>query len=379
MLHNLIHLVIARNDLTHIDQNTFPYKTRNLHLGHNKLTSLNGTLRNLEHLEVLFLNNNQLTTLENELPNEASRLRMILATFNQFRFIPKVIKAYTKLNAVYFTSNELRSLDGVFRHSRLIEILHASYNSIEELASDEFKDCETMDTLYLEYNKIKSINGSMLSLKAIKAANFSHNELTEFSLNEIRGLRKLGILDLSHNRIERLSGKMENTVEPDLFVLELRLEYNYLHRLDGATMGLNRLQNLNLSHNKLNYISPDDLIGLDELKILDVSHNYLQSLEDTSKVNIFVHYGEEKRNLCFIFQSFLPKLIDLNVAYNNLTKLDKDFYGLPVLCMVDLSHNQISYISPDLVSNTRCITHSTGVVSILNIKIDGTNFTNFKF
>lgn len=73
----------------------------------------------------------------------------------------------------------------------------------------------------------------------------------------------------------------------------------------------------------------------------------------------------------FIFQSFLPKLIDLNVAYNNLTKLDKDLYGLPVLCMVDLSHNQISSISPDLVTKTRCITHSTGVVSILNIKIDG--------
>lgn len=77
-----------------------------------------------------------------------------------------------------------------------------------------------------------------------------------------------------------------------------------------------------------------------------------------------------------MFQSFLPKLIDLNVAYNNLTKLDKDFYGLPVLCLVDLSHNQISYISPDLVTNTRCITHSTGVVSILNIKIDGEYLEN---
>lgn len=75
--------------------------------------------------------------------------------------------------------------------------------------------------------------------------------------------------------------------------------------------------------------------------------------------------------LTFSFQSFLPKLIDLNVAYNNISKLDKGFYGLPVLCMVDLSHNQISSISSYLLAKTRCITHSTGVVSILNIKIDG--------
>lgn len=286
MLHNLGHLVIARNDLTEIDQNAIPHKIHNLHLGHNKLTSLNGTLRELDYLEVLFINNNQLTTLEDELPKGAKRISMILANYNMFRVIPKEIKAYPKMNSVYFTNNDLRSLDGVFRHSRLLEILHASRNVIEELASDEFEDCEQMSTLYLEFNKIRSINGSMLSLKKIKAANFSHNELTEFSLNEIRGLRSLGILDLSHNRIERLSGKLENTVEPDLFVLELRLEHNYLHRLDGATMGLNRLQSLNLSHNRLNYISPDDLIGLEELKILDVSHNLLQSLEDTSKVKL---------------------------------------------------------------------------------------------
>lgn len=287
MLNNLGHLVIARNDLTQIDHNAFTqhkHKIHNIHLGHNKLTSLNGTLRDLDYLEMLFINNNQLTTLEDELPKSAKRMRMILASVNSIRFLPKEIESYPRLSAVYFKDNELRTMEGVFRHSRYLEIMDASRNSIEELASDEFEDCEFMSNLYLEFNKIRSINGSMLSLKIIKSANFSHNELTEFSLNEIRGLKSLGILDLSFNRIERLSGKMENTVEPDIFVLELRLEHNYLHRLDGATMGLNRLQSLNLSYNRLNYISPDDLIGLEELKILDVSYNYLQSLEDTSKV-----------------------------------------------------------------------------------------------
>lgn len=284
MLNRLGHLVIVSNHLTTIDQGAFPNTIRTLHLGYNNLTSLNGTLRELDHLEVLFLNHNNITSLEGELPIRGKRLSMILANYNQLLYIPQEFKTHPRLNSMYFTNNQLRSFDGVFRHSRMLEILQASRNSIDELASDEFEDCERMNLLYLEFNRIRSINGSMLPLKSIRTANFSNNELTEFSLNEIRGLRSLGILDLSHNRIEKLSGNMENTVEPDLFVLELRLEHNYLKRLDGATMGLSRLQSLNLSHNKLFYLSSDDLIGLDELKILDVSHNFLQTLEDTSKV-----------------------------------------------------------------------------------------------
>lgn len=67
-------------------------------------------------------------------------------------------------------------------------------------------------------------------------------------------------------------------------VLELRLDHNYLLSLGGALMGLHGLLRLNLSHNQLQQISPDDLIGLDELKLLDVSHNHITSLEETSKV-----------------------------------------------------------------------------------------------
>lgn len=68
-------------------------------------------------------------------------------------------------------------------------------------------------------------------------------------------------------------------------------------------------------------------------------------------------------------QSVLPKLTKLNASNNNLTKLDRDFHGLPALCVVDLSNNLIATISPNLVNNTRCISHS--VVTKMDIILQG--------
>lgn len=49
-------------------------------------------------------------------------------------------------------------------------------------------------------------------------------------------------------------------------------------------MGLHGLLRLNVSHNFIQQISPEDLIGQDELRLLDISHNHITTLEETSKV-----------------------------------------------------------------------------------------------
>jgi len=69
------------------------------------------------------------------------------------------------------------------------------------------------------------------------------------------------------------------------------------------------------------------------------------------------------------FQTVLPNLKILKVAYNNITKLEQDFKGLPVLCQANLTNNQISTISSELVTNTRCKNHN--VPGKLEIHLDG--------
>lgn len=75
----------------------------------------------------------------------------------------------------------------------------------------------------------------------------------------------------------------QNVVNVETRVLELRLDHNFLHKIGGA-LNLHGLIRLNVSHNFIQQISPDDLMGLDKLRVLDISHNQVTTLEETSKV-----------------------------------------------------------------------------------------------
>lgn len=296
----LRHLVLVSNHLSQLERDSLPNTIRYLHLGRNNLTSLNGTLRELQDMEVLFINDNHLKSLDNELPLSSRRLMMIIAHHNELEHLPQEFRNLSHLDSLYFNDNKLVALDGVFKYGGNIQVLYAFKNRIEFLAEDEFLDVDRMEVLDLGYNYIKSLNGSLKPLKSLRQANFTNNLLEEFSLNDIRGLKYLKVIDLSYNRIEKLSGKMENIVEPDSFIYELRLEHNLIKTLDGSMMGLNKLRVLSLSHNLLRVISPDDLIGLEELEILDISHNDLQTLEETSKV-IKVLVSSENNSMTLVY------------------------------------------------------------------------------
>lgn len=78
-------------------------------------------------------------------------------------------------------------------------------------------------------------------------------------------------------------------------------------------------------------------------------------------MNIFSSLNQSK--------TFLPRLERLHASFNNLTKLERDFHGLPALCFADLSNNHITQISPDLVAKSRCSNH--GVINKLEILLQG--------
>ncbi|CAG9781972.1 unnamed protein product [Diatraea saccharalis] len=345
-IQELEHLLVADNQISKIERDAVPKAMKHIHLGINKLTSLNGALRDLDDLEWIFINANNLKSIDNELPIKAKRITLIHAAHNELQNLPKDMKQMPSLESLYFYGNKIKSLDGALQKSKKLLRIGVSFNKIESLAEDEFIEAEKLADLDIAYNQLKSLNGSLRNLKSLRYLNLTHNCLTEFSLQEIKGLKRLSVIDLSHNKISLISGNMENLVDVETRVLELRLEHNYLLNLGGALMGLHGLLRLNLSHNQLQQISPDDLIGLEELKVLDVSHNHILTLEETSK-------------------TFLPSLEELLAHHNNITALDKDFHGLPSLCMADLSYNQIQTVNYDLVTKSRCTIN--GVPSTLKI------------
>lgn len=280
---DLRYLVLVENNIQLLEKDSIPTTLSVLHLARNNLTSLNGTVRDIQNLTVLFVNDNQLTSLDNELPLTRT-LKSLVIHHNKLTKLPQELKLNRQLDTMFISDNLIQSFDGIFRDLTLVNEIIAPNNRIEYLADDEFQNAHLLFVLDLSRNNIKSLNHSLLPVKSLVNCNISRNSLSEFSLNEIRGLENLKILDLSHNRIEKLSGRMENTIEPDLYVLELILNHNRIKSLDGAMMGMNRLRTLKLAYNQLKWISPDDLIGLEQLEHLNVSHNDLRTLEETSKV-----------------------------------------------------------------------------------------------
>ncbi|XP_017769116.1 PREDICTED: leucine-rich repeat-containing protein 15-like [Nicrophorus vespilloides] len=328
-------LVLAGNMIYRIDTHSFPETVVRLHLGRNSIKDLNGTLRHLNDLKWLFINSNDLVSLDDQLPKNGVDLRMLFASNNRIQKLPQELKTMPYIKMLFFQHNQLTSLDGILSKSRCLESVHLENNRISKLLRDDFLENERLKELELQFNYITSLNGSLLPLRNLYSLNLTHNLLGEFSWQEIRGLHNLKTLDVSYNKIRYLSGSMPNLIESEISLTTLKLDHNELHSLNGVLAGLRSLLRLDLSFNSITRISPDDLIGLDRLTLLDMSHNKLTTLEETSK-------------------TFLPSLEELIASHNYLTVLDKDFHGLPVLCWAYLSNNQIVSLGKDLVSKTHC-------------------------
>lgn len=351
-LQRLQYLILPGNSLSRIERGTFPRGIINLHIGHNEIANLNGSISSLTSLKWLFMNGNNLSTLDGQMPSEGLNMILLHAGNNQLTKLPMELNSYPRLESLFLQHNRLTSLGGAVQRLKKLVRLHIHYNNIETILNDEFLELESLQDLQAGYNQITALNGSLLPLRTLKTLNLTHNLLPEFSLHEIKGLKNLQVVDLSHNVIKKLGGKIElqNHVELHTKVLILRLEYNQLEELGGVLGGLSKLQRLNLSHNHLQKITPDDLINLDDLHVLDISFNQLTTLEETSKTQ-------------------LPKLEELLASNNYLTTVGPDFHGLPVLCSANLQYNKITTIGNELAAKTQCKKHD--VLHTLKIYFEG--------
>ncbi|KAH8363562.1 hypothetical protein KR084_011640 [Drosophila pseudotakahashii] len=345
-IQSVTNLILVSNILQRLDKGSFPKSLLILHLGRNQLESLNGSLHDLDNLQSLFINANNITSLDGELPDN-SQLRLLMAHNNRLERLPANMAGMHSLETVHIHCNQLRSFDRVLRNAVNLSEVMAENNELEYLSKDEFASCSKVETLLMGCNHIKSLNSSLLPILKLKVANFSFNDIEEFSMAELHGLRALKTLHLSNNRIQRLLPDPRGV--QDLILINLDLDNNRIDSLNGALAGLANLRILNLAGNRLEHLQVGDFDGMIRLDILDLTGNQLAELKPLE-------------------MTLLPSLKILKVAYNNITKLEQDFKGLPVLCQANLTNNQISTISSELVTNTRCKNHN--VPGKLEIHLD---------
>lgn len=88
--------------------------------------------RNLAGLEWLFINENDLSSIDGELPEiiPNTKLALLDTSYNKLDRLPQELRNFQALNALYADNNQIKTLNGALSKCRRLERLHLEQNSL---------------------------------------------------------------------------------------------------------------------------------------------------------------------------------------------------------------------------------------------------------
>ncbi|KAM4574277.1 podocan isoform 1-T2 [Fundulus diaphanus] len=292
-------LTISSNFLR-VVPNNLPSSLLRLHLKSNRVEKIpKGAFEDLRNLRELYLQNNLLTNdgMDDETFSQLSSLEYLDLSNNNLSVVPKGLPRNIVL--LHLEKNTIRSIPGdALTSVRNLEYLLLHNNklrsrSIHPMAFQGLKKLHTLHlynnllervprglprrakTLMLLHNFISEIGRNDLSLLyTLTELNLSYNKLTNPNVHRdaFRKLRILETLDLSGNALHSVPLGLPHSLQ----VLEIK--NNQLSLIpDGALTGMQKLQKLILSDNKLklNSVYQGAWMELSALTTLDLSGNQL--------------------------------------------------------------------------------------------------------
>ena len=226
--------------------------------GYNMLTNLTSDFfkgQCDQNLLGIYLNNNKLTYLAQNLFNSTIRLKHLDLSQNKIIHI----------------SNE------TFNKLILIETLHLQGNYISDIPNGVFDSLELLRTLDLRQNHIASIPvGAFDSLGGLRYLGLSDNRIVSLLTIELNSLGGLWTLELSDNNISSLPAGVFNS---SYWLSALDLSDNRIASLpENFFDSFDQLRTLNLSDNHIAFLPADAFNSLGELAYLDLSDNNIAFL-----------------------------------------------------------------------------------------------------
>ncbi|XP_020372622.2 leucine rich repeat containing 4C, genome duplicate a [Rhincodon typus] len=248
----------------------------------------------------------------------SNQFSKVICTRRNLREVPDSISINTRYLNLQENGIQVIKADS-FKHLRHLEILQLSKNHIRQIEVGAFNGLTNLNTLELFDNRLSTIpSGAFEYLSKLKELWLRNNpieSIPSYAFNRVPSLRRLDLGELK--RLEYIS---DRAFEGLSNLRYLNLGMCNLREIPNLTP-LTKLEELELSGNRLSLIRPGSFQGLTNLQKLWMMHAQIQVIE---------------RNAFDDLQS----LIELNLAHNNLTLLPHDlFTPLHHLERVHLHHN----------------------------------------
>lgn len=221
------------------------------------------------HIEYVYLQNNQITSITNGVFDDAPNLAWISMHTNKLssdKIGENVFAKLPNLERLFLHNNNLsRVPQGL---PRSLRDLHMNHNNISVVPVDSFRGMSNLTALYLQMNAIEDLG------------------------NALEDLLSLTLLDLRGNRLK----KIPESLPPKLS--QLYLEYNRISSIPADFLCQRpELRFVRLSHNQLtNGGIPANAFNVSTLVELDLSFNKLERIPtiSTSLENLYLQANKIK-------------------------------------------------------------------------------------
>ncbi|KAK2491521.1 hypothetical protein MC885_007553 [Smutsia gigantea] len=347
----VVTLSLSGNQLSYVPP-SLPPSLERLHLQDNLISKVpRGALSRQTHLRELYLQHNQLTdsgmdaTTFRSLSSSPPRWNLqLISQRHSLTPNPKTRPAPTlaaqphagplspasklhRLEYLDLSHNQLATVPTGL--PRTLAVLHLGRNRIRRVEAARLRGARGLRYLLLQHNQLGTTGLPAGALRPLRGLHTLH--LYSNGLDRVPPMlpRRLRALVLPHNHVAVL-GARDLAATPGL--AELNLAYNRLasacvhHR---AFRPLRALRSLDLAGNQLTQL-PGSLPG--SLHTLQLQHNQLRTLEPEPLAG-------------------LDQLRELSLAHNRLRVGDigpGTWHELQALQVLDLSHNELSFVPPDL-------------------------------
>ncbi|KAJ8934355.1 hypothetical protein NQ314_013396 [Rhamnusium bicolor] len=267
-------------------------------------------LENLPNLIQLYLDNNEIHQLENNMFYYTPRLRILHLSRNLIS------------HQLHLWRNELTSLSKYsFTGLRQLKSLELSSNKINSLDEDTFAELIELVNISLRSNNLNVITSNIfkrnIALEGVRIGNNPNLNLSDYVFANLTNLTNVNI---DNSNLESLP---QHIFEGSFNILDISIKNNSIKELpENIFKNLEKLKKLNLNGNKISSLPNAIFSSLRSLEELYIGDNNLTEINEKLFKNT-------------------ANLRILNLRYNNIATIHLNaFIGLRKLLTLDLSYNQ---------------------------------------